>query len=94
MSADDYSKVLKVNITKAYKHAQPKLEKSIKLEAKHIAINLELSDRIKRLASTPAYITLKDHKESFHVNTPCRLINPCKSEIGKINKLTISYLRN
>ena len=64
------------------------------MEAKHIATNLKLDDRIERLARTPAYITLKDHKENFHVNTPCRLINPCKSEIGKISKQLLEKINN
>ena len=29
---------------------------------------------------------MKDHKENFHNNTKCRLINPAKSQIGKISK--------
>ena len=33
-----------------------------------------------------AYITLKDHKENFRSNPTCKLINPTKSEIGKISK--------
>ena len=40
MCTGDYQKLLKDNITKTYKHAPPKLEKSIILEAKHIATNL------------------------------------------------------
>ena len=94
MCAGDYNKLLKGNITKTYKHAPPKLEKSINLEAKHIATNLKLDDRIERLARTPAYITLKYHKENFHVNTPCRLINPCKSKIGKISKQLLEKINN
>ena len=86
MPLEEYNKLLKENITKTYKHAPPMLEASINFEAKHIASKLALSDRIERLAKTPAYITLKDHKENFHASTPCRLINPCKSEIGKISK--------
>ena len=36
-----------------------------------------------------AFITLKDYKENF-VNTPtCRLINPTKTELGKISKKII-----
>ena len=46
MCTGDYNKLLKDNITKTYKHAPPKLEKSINLEAKHIATNLKLDDRI------------------------------------------------
>ena len=86
MPLEEYNKLLKENITKTYKHAPPKLEASINFEAKHIASKLALSDRIEHLAKTLAYITLKDHKENFHASTPCRLINPCKSEIGKISK--------
>ena len=94
MCTGDYNKLLKDNTTKTYKHAPPKLEKSINLEAKHIATNLKLDDRIERLARTPAYITLKDHKENFHVNTPCRLFNPCKSEIGKVSKQLLEKINN
>ena len=82
----EYNKLLKENITETYKHASTKLEASINFEAKHIVSKLALSNRIERLARTPAYITLKDHKENFHASTSCRLINPCKSEIRKISK--------
>ena len=33
-----------------------------------------------------AYIALKDHKENFRNNTKCRLINPSKSEVGRVSK--------
>ena len=32
------------------------------------------------------YVTLKDHKPDFINNQTCRLINPCKIEIGIISK--------
>ena len=38
------------------------------------------------MAKAPPYITLKVHKDSFRSAHPCRLINPRKSEIGKISK--------
>ena len=62
------------------------MEKSINLEAKEIAAGVKLDDRIEYMAKAPAYITLKDHKDNFRSAHPCRLINPCKSEIGKISK--------
>ena len=40
----------------------------------------------------PAFITLKDHKINFRTSTPCRLLNPCKSELGKISKLILANL--
>ena len=40
----------------------------------------------------PASITLKDHKNNFRSADPCRLINTCKSEIGKISKLILENI--
>ena len=87
MSTSEHNELLKENVTKTYKKAPEKLQKSINLEAKSIATNLKLSDRIEKLAEAPAYITLKDHKQNFPAKPPCRLINPTKNEIGKISKI-------
>ena len=65
MTAQEHEKLLKENVTKAYKKAPPNVETAINLEAKCIATNLNLSEKIERLAQTPAYITLKNHKENF-----------------------------
>ena len=78
---------MKENVTKTYKKAPEQLQKSINLEKKSIATNLELSDRIEKLAKAPVYITLKDHKENFRSMPSCQLINPFKNKIGKISKI-------
>ena len=78
---------MKENVTKTYKKAPEKLQKSISLEAKSVATNLKLSGRIEKFAEAPAYITLKDHKQNFRSKPSCRLINPTKNEIGKISKI-------
>ena len=59
------------------------------MEAKHIAENIKLDDPIESLAHTPAFITLKDHKENFRISLPCRLINPPKSKLGKVSKVIL-----
>ena len=56
------------------------------MEAKEIATGIKIDDRIEYITKAPAYITLKDHKDNFRSVHPCRLINPCKSKIGKISK--------
>ena len=56
------------------------------MEAKHISKKLELDNRIECLAKNTALISLKDHKPNFRSSLPCRLINPSKSNIGKISK--------
>ena len=79
----EHKKRLKENITKTYKKASEKLQKSINLKAKFIASKLKLSDRIEKHAEAHAYVTLKDHKENFRSKPSCRLINAPKNKIGK-----------
>ena len=82
----DYKKLLYENITKSYKKSPTRFEKFINLEAKEISAGVKLDGRIEHITKAPAYITLKDHKDNFSSAHPCHLINPCKSEIGKISK--------
>ena len=52
----------------------------------YIASRLDVADRIDIMARRESFITLKDHKENFVNSLPCRLINPAKSEMGRISK--------
>ena len=61
----EYNKLLKDNITKCYKKLTDPLEKEINMKAKNISKSIQLSDRIKCFAKTPAFITLENHKDSF-----------------------------
>ena len=92
MSTEQQKKLLGKNVTKTYKKGPPKLQRSINLEAKHIATKIKLSNRIKKLAETPAYVTLKDHINNFRSNPSCRLINPSKNEIGKVSKILLENI--
>ena len=47
---------------------------------------LELADRIDKYIEIDAYITLKDHKDGFPGKIDSQLINPAKSNLGKISK--------
>ena len=40
----------------------------------------------------PSLITLKDHKENFQASLPCCLINPSKSELGKVSKVKLEKI--
>ena len=46
------------------------------------------------MQETEAYITIKDHKESFLNKIPCHLINPSKSSVSKISKAIIDKINN
>ena len=89
---DQYKNLLEINITKDYRKAPETLEKHINLGDKAIATELELDDRINVTAKNQAFVTLKDHKPNFNNRPSCRLINPTKSEIGKISKQVLERI--
>ena len=84
---DKYNELLRNSIHTHYKKADDMTERNINLEAKLIAENLEISDRVDIMSRNEAYITLKDHKENFQNNPKVRLINPAKTQIGNISKV-------
>ena len=92
MDSNTYNILLQKNITKTYKKVQTNTMNSIELEAKEIARKLHLQDRVNTTAKREAFITLKDHKPNFANNPTCRLINPAKSEIGKISKQILDQI--
>ena len=63
-------------------------------EAKDIAKSLNLDDRIEGHSEKSAFITLKDHKDGFQNNPKCKLINPAKSEIGKVSKKILDSINS
>ena len=48
--------------------------------------------RVEVFQSNPAYILLKDHKPDFQAKSSCRLINPAKSQIGRISKTILDRI--
>ena len=69
---------------------------SVERTSKSIATRLNLADRksINTTVKREAFITLKDHKPNFHNNPTFRLINPSKSEIGKISKQILDRINH
>ena len=55
-------------------------------QAKKIAEKLNIDNRIEKIQESEAYITVKDHQKGFPNNPSIRLINPSKSDIGRISK--------
>ena len=78
-----------MNITKAYRKATNNIYSNINKEAKAVANSYEIAERVDCLPMPNAFITLKDHEPNFNTNPKCRLINPSKSELGKISKFLI-----
>ena len=86
MSKDNYQKHLCKNITKTCKKSNRNRVNDINLDAKKIAQKLEKDDRAEKMQETEAFLTIKDHKEGFPQTLSFCLINPSKSDIGKISK--------
>ena len=86
LDSNEYKKLLNDNITKTYKKCDQSVVKDVNKEASKIVDKLGLCDRVQVIAEKPAFITIKDHKPHFPNNIQCRLLNPCKSQVGKISK--------
>ena len=86
ITPEEYDKLLQDNVTKTYKKTNPNVVERINKEASKITDKLKLSDRVQCIAKKPAFITIKDHKPNFPNDVACRLLNPCKSEVGRISK--------
>ena len=84
ISVSEYRKLLINNITKDYEKCNDSTLNEINLEAKNLTKKLKIHERIKKLPLKNAYITVKDHKENFLTHPKCRLINPTKSDVGRI----------
>ena len=87
-----YNKLLINNISETYKKSDSALFNKINREAKNIAERYDIAERVDYFAKLHAFVTLKDHKENFQSNPKCRLINPAKSEIGRVSKFFIENI--
>ena len=86
MSTDKYNKLLFDNVTRSYRQTSFADIDTVNREARDICVKLNIDDRVDVMSENPAFITIKDHKRNFEDNTQCRLINPAKSQIGRISK--------
>ena len=84
MPVQDYKTMLKQNVTKSYKKTNTQEVFQTNREAAQLAKQLEIDDRIETLSELPAYVTIKDHKNTFPGRIECRLINPSKTKMGLI----------
>ena len=86
VSDENYKKYLVENITKTYKKSNKARVNSINKDTKKLAEELKIADRMECIEESEAHITVKDRKEDFPQKPSFRLINPSKSELGKVSK--------
>ena len=92
LTTEEYNKLLTENISKTYKKSTVSAINSINAEAKAIAKDLNLDEKIEQYNQNQSFMTLKDRKENFQNNPKCRLIKPVKSEIGIVSKHYIEQI--
>ena len=92
MPKDKYQKLLTKNVTRHYQSAPEGAYNEINTEAREIAADRDVADRMDVLAKSGAFLTLKDHKENFTQALPCRLINPAKTEVGVTSKAILDRI--
>ena len=92
VTPEDHNEMLMNNITKEYKKSNETALEKVDKQDKNIANKLELDDRIYAFTKRESFITIKDHKDNFENNTKCRLINPAKSELGKVSKKIVARI--
>ena len=85
----DYNDLLLKEITKEYRKTTENDVKDVNKQTANIARKLELEGRMEIFTEAESYITIKDHKESFPRKVATRLINPCKTDLGKVAKIVL-----
>ena len=77
-----------------YKKYNASLINYIKKEAKTIATQLKLDDRLEKFSHRSAFCTLKDDKVNFQNGTKSIVICPAKSEIEIMGKQYLEPIKN
>ena len=92
LKPEQYNKLLTAAIQKDYRKTNESDTNKVLEKHKAIAQEISLADRISITAKQESFITLKDHKDNFRNKPTCRLINPCKPELGKVSKHRLSTI--
>ena len=84
-----YKQMMFKEVVKCYRKTPPDLEKELNSEAKILAHRLGIVNRVEKYNTKNCSIKIKDHKSDFKTNPECRLINPAKTQIGRVNKIIV-----
>ena len=88
----EYNKMVHDNITSQYRKDADNSILTTNSAAAAIAKKLDIEDRVDKFTESEAFITVKDHKINFPTKLQCRLINPAKSNIGRVSKEMLSNI--
>ena len=92
MKPSKYPEILKNKITDNYKLDYNNTIDQINRDTCNFANKLHINDRLGKFKKKDAYILFKDHKPHFKNKLQTRLINPSKTELGRIYKNIIQNI--
>ena len=92
MEPDEYKKCVLNSITKDYRRADEGTVDKINDEAQTIINKNQIKGKIPKYDMKTSFITIKDHKDDFPRIKKYRLINPAKTNIGKISKCILERI--
>jgi hypothetical protein len=78
--------VAKDNITRDYKIADSAKVNIVNKKAAQIAKGVGQEKNMEIYCPTESFFTIKDHKNDFPSKIKVRVINPAKTDVGKISK--------
>ena len=87
-----YQQMMFKEVVKNYKKIPPDLEKELNSEAKMLAHRLGIVYRVEKYNTKNCFITIKNHKSDFKTSPECRLINPDKTQIGRVSKIIVQEI--
>ena len=83
---NEYKTILHNNVTSEYKKADESDVDNVNKEAAELTSTLGIADRVDEYIKQEAFVTVKDHKPNFPDRKQYRLLNPAKSNVGKVSK--------
>ena len=88
----EYRKLIRDNITKNYRLDNGDTADLINRDIYNSTSILGIQERVNKLEEKQCYVLLKDHKPDFLEKMPTRLINPTKTELGRVSKSILQDL--
>ena len=86
---NEYQTILKDNITSVYKKSDETNVINVNKEAAELTSKLNIADRVDEYITAEAFLTVKDHKANFPDRKEYRLLNPAKSNLGRVSKIIL-----
>ena len=86
MRVDEYQANRDKELMAGYRKVGSEIIEKIDSDAASLVQRINLDDRIEGIAPQPAFLTIKDHKPDFPNKLSFRVINPAKTNVGKISK--------